>query len=387
MRTALSGGYAEQMAPMIDPRYAGMTHTGQEPVGMDTVRAFQAMPGQIADWAQNNPLDAGVLAVSPVPVVGDVAGFANDMRHMYQNPEERTWGNAALAGVGLLPFVPPMAGVVRGVKGIDKMADALKKAPADDLVVANRYERGTVMGERGQLHFDVVRDNMGDLLESGFSDAAGNFYSRNDALDYIKQSVPNVKGMDETVSPRYSGLDSKDLNFARTGSELPNMTDALTDLPMDEASRMARAKEMGFDTSRPVFHGTSVDFQEFDPDKSIGTQYWSTTDKNAIEAGEVGAQGKGVIKEMYQRIENPASWDEYDKFGIDELIGRGFDGVALPDGDGQITYIAFKPEQYRDVKAKFDPSKRNSANLLAGIAGGAIVAPSMVEALNSERNQ
>jgi hypothetical protein len=44
---------------MIDPRYAGMTHTGQEPVGMDTVRAFQAMPGQIANWAQNNPLDAG----------------------------------------------------------------------------------------------------------------------------------------------------------------------------------------------------------------------------------------------------------------------------------------------------------------------------------------
>ena len=125
MRTALSGGYAEQMAPMIDPRYAGMTHTGQEPVGMDTVRAFQAMPGQIANWAQANPLDAGALAVSPFPVVGDALGFANDMRNMIQNPEERTWGNAALAGAGLLPFVPPIAGIVRGAKGVDDMASAL----------------------------------------------------------------------------------------------------------------------------------------------------------------------------------------------------------------------------------------------------------------------
>lgn len=152
-------------------------------------------------------------------------------------------------------------------------------------------------------------------------------------------------------------------------------------LPMDEASRMARAAEQGFDTSRPVYHGTKTDFRAFDRDRAIGSQFWSTTDKAAIEAGNVGAQGKGVIKEMFQRIKNPASWDEYDKYGTDELISRGFDGVALPDKDGHITYIAFKPSQYRDVRAAFDPAKRDSADLLAAMIG----AP--VGAITSSREQ
>jgi len=36
---------------------------------------------------------------------------------------------------------------------------------------------------------------------------------------------------------------------------------------------------------------------------------------------------------------------------------------------GEITYIAFEPSQYRDIKAAFDPTKKGSANLLAGVGG------------------
>lgn len=141
----------------------------------------------------------------------------------------------------------------------------------------------------------------------------------------------------------------------------------IDELDMSSAARMKRAKEMGFDTSDPVYHGTSTDFDAFDPDRAIGTQFWSTNDKSAIEAGEVGAQGKGVIKEMFHRVQNPAGWDEYDKFGTDELIAMGYDGVKLPDSDGKFTIIAFDPAQYRDVNAAFDPAKKDSANLLAGL--------------------
>ena len=55
--------------------------------------------------------------------------------------------------------------------------------------------------------------------------------------------------------------------------------------------------------------------------------HWFTSDKSAIEAGEVGAQGKGIIMETYLNIEKPAGWAEYDKFTIDELLGRGYDGL------------------------------------------------------------
>jgi hypothetical protein len=39
------------------------------------------------------------------------------------------------------------------------------------------------------------------------------------------------------------------------------------DMPLDEASRMARAREMGFDTGTPLYHGTGADFQAFDLDQ------------------------------------------------------------------------------------------------------------------------
>ena len=136
-------------------------------------------------------------------------------------------------------------------------------------------------------------------------------------------------------------------------------------LLMDKPSRMARAKEQGFDTDKKVYHGTADDFDAFDPDRAIGTQFWSTTNKAEIESGDVGAQGSGVIKEMYHRIKNPAGWEEYDKFGTDELIRKGYDGLKLPDGKGDYTYVAFDPSQYRSVDAAFNPAKASSSNLLA----------------------
>ena len=136
-------------------------------------------------------------------------------------------------------------------------------------------------------------------------------------------------------------------------------------LDMDTPSRMARAKEQGFDTDKKVYHGTADDFDAFDPDRAIGTQFWSTTNKAEIESGDVGAQGRGVIKEMYHRIKNPAGWEEYDKFGTDELIRKGYDGLKLPDGKGDYTYVAFDPSQYRSVDAAFNPAKASSSNLLA----------------------
>lgn len=161
-------------------------------------------------------------------------------------------------------------------------------------------------------------------------------------------------------------------------SRIKGIIDAVSDLAMDYQSRMARAKDQGFDTDTPVYHSTASDFDAFDPDRAIGSQFWSTTDRAAIESGDVGAQGKGVVKEMYQRINNPAGWNEYDKFGIDELIGQGYDGLKLPDTDGQSTMVAFNPNQYRSVNAAFDPAKKDSSNLLASVTGAGLLGGSML---------
>lgn len=40
--------------------------------------------------------------------------------------------------------------------------------------------------------------------------------------------------------------------------------DSISDLPMDEASRMARARQMGFITDMPLYHGSDDTFSAFD---------------------------------------------------------------------------------------------------------------------------
>jgi hypothetical protein len=149
MRTALSGGYAEQMAPMIDPRYAGMTHTGQEPVGMDTVRAFQAMPGQIADWAKANPMEAALTAGSMLPVVGDAAGIGADIAHYWNNPEDITPTNLGISAVGAaVPFMPGFAGIFAGKKALTANSEALNLAKQMEAAGASRDEIWKATGEQ-----------------------------------------------------------------------------------------------------------------------------------------------------------------------------------------------------------------------------------------------
>jgi hypothetical protein len=139
------------------------------------------------------------------------------------------------------------------------------------------------------------------------------------------------------------------------------------DLPMDRASRLKRAEEQGYDTSRPVYHGTDTDFVEFDPERSPGDQYWSTTNREAVERGEVGAAGHGVVKEMYHSIQNPAGWDEYEDLFTDQIKGKGHDGLKLPDPDGHATMVAYDPKQYKSTDAAFDP-QYTGRNMLGGVA-------------------
>mgnify|MGYP003666810796 CR=1 FL=1 len=107
-----------------------------------------------------------------------------------------------------------------------------------------------------------------------------------------------------------------------------------------------------------VHHGTSAAFDEFDDERSIGGQHWFTDNKSLIEKGEVGASGTGTIMSLYLSLKNPAGWDEYDKYTLDELIGKGYDGLML-DEDDQTTYVAFSPTQIKSATentGSFDPN-------------------------------
>jgi hypothetical protein len=95
--------------PVAPPGYSYTPSPG----GWDIEQASPGLDRSVAAWAQEQPIDAATLAVSPVPIVGDVAGVANDLRHYWNDPETRTLRNYALTGAGLLPFVPPAMPITR----------------------------------------------------------------------------------------------------------------------------------------------------------------------------------------------------------------------------------------------------------------------------------
>jgi hypothetical protein len=63
---------------------------------------------------------------------------------------------------------------------------------------------------------------------------------------------------------------------------------------------------------------------------------------------------------------------------------NGYDAVMMknyttPGGQGGRTILVVKePSQLRSPNAKFDPAKRDSSDLLAGIAAGGVMAPALI---------
>jgi hypothetical protein len=168
-------------------------------------------------------------------------------------------------------------------------------------------------------------------------------------------------------------------------------------LPMDQASRLARASEMGFDTDQVWYHGSNSTFPEFDnakigsgvddggflgvghyftPDKEYAGAYGSTVrphylrmqkpfvadarnpqEHQALARQIYGSEGEVVGPDGFVMVD-PKSW-------TDALTAHGYDGAITRDGGEIIEAAVFDPSNIRMVSAAFDPAKSGSTNLFA----------------------
>jgi hypothetical protein len=140
-----------------------------------------------------------------------------------------------------------------------------------------------------------------------------------------------------------------------------------TDLPMDLASRMARAKEMGFDTDKTWYRGTTANEVEARPNT------WAALDPNY--ANGFAGQGDGAnVMPLLLRSQNFAPAE----MGLSPEVAKraGFEGRMFGDGTAQI----FDPRNIRSVNAAFDPARSDSANLLAANAKQGAAVPLAIDA-------
>ena len=162
-------------------------------------------------------------------------------------------------------------------------------------------------------------------------------------------------------------------------------------LPMDFASRMARAKAMGFLTDMPLYHGSGAEFRAFDP-KLLGSMTGSPMAGTGVAAArdpeyanyfaQLAGQ-KGGNPQVYQllhRTENPANLTLRGGESPFAIAGRlldawdeGHDAVMIhnfPSGLGPQKIVFVKNEnQLRSPFAVFDPARKRDPDLLASIAG------------------
>lgn len=184
-------------------------------------------------------------------------------------------------------------------------------------------------------------------------------------------------------------------------------------LAMDEASRMARAREMGFDTSRPLYVSSLEPIEEFKPHGRFGGHKGisgiSLTDNPEManryldRFGDFRYDGKPFKKHVMKVYIRPGEISEFSG----PLRGGPQTGAPLPDNykwpaalDGVDTaifpdavnkrggvkhveqgakssisgneYILRDPSRVRLATAAFDPAKRGSSDLLAALGLGGL---------------
>lgn len=190
---------------------------------------------------------------------------------------------------------------------------------------------------------------------------------------------------------------------------------AMRGLDMSPEARKARAEEMGFDTSRVWYHGTTKEFDAFDPAKAnraggVARAFYLTPstdlanyfsrpsldgsrvipvyikrDINLFDyrnEGHIGALVKFLQSKTSQQImpgylgaPDPKSFIDDAKLGSAGLLElpvvqkwlrrKGFAGWYSTEGVNQTPTLALlNPSDVRSVNAAFDPAKADSPNLM-----------------------
>lgn len=153
-----------------------------------------------------------------------------------------------------------------------------------------------------------------------------------------------------------------------------------TGLPMDNESRLQRARDMGFNVDIPVYHGTSADIPAFRIGRAGGIYFTDDPQWASMAAGgEAFSDNGGNVISAYLSMQNPKQFDFGNKqlrnaAEVDQIVeyakSQGYDSVIIQNikdtaGEPHTQYIVFDPSQVRSVNAAFDPEYQASPDLLA----------------------
>lgn len=326
-------GLLEQMRASELARNRGLlTHTPQRPVtGRQVADAMQAV---------------GLLA-SPIPIVGDVAGLLGDAAMYAAKPEERTVGNMALTALGMLPFMPSLAGKLgRAGKTLDvtdkSTFDAVRKA------LGGKAPEGEIRQAIAQYNAALPKSAGGLGMDAGNTAAQRASVQEFDTPAF-HGTLSDVSEFDMgRVGQRFPGysIGVHTTNSPREASLYVNK--ALTGPPQEGANIMPLMLRRGNEVTRDA------------PGYSASME----ADTNRAE----------IIRQLLNAKQSGAPIDTV--------------SVHRRKGDEWDTsnYIVRNPANIRSRYAAFDPAQRGSSNLLASMAGVGLLSPAVLATLRDNES-
>jgi len=102
-----------------------------------------------------------------------------------------------------------------------------------------------------------------------------------------------------------------------------------------------------------VYHSSNNEFSRFNFKQALQKIVWFTSDKQELLNGNKGAAGNKIIYTLEVTINNPAGWDEYQKYLLDQLRQLGYDGAILPDEDGHFDGFVFNPKNIKILSKEY----------------------------------
>ena len=89
---------------------------------------------------------------------------------------------------------------------------------------------------------------------------------------------------------------------------------------------------------KTIWHISNNEFDKFQP--TLG-MIWFAKDKNSLIENKHGAsiqEGPIYLYQCETTTKNPAGWDEYDKYFVDQIKSLGFDSIDLDED-----FVVFDP--------------------------------------------
>lgn len=132
--------------------------------------------------------------------------------------------------------------------------------------------------------------------------------------------------------------ENPDIRFSLKDSQDRTLTEAQIDYFKDSKVRDEQGR------LKVVYHATNAVFNKIDFKKNAQGVFWFASSKEDLLSGNVSTPGirnrnSVNIMELYANIKNPATWEEYDKYGIQQLKDLGYDGAILEENGEFVGFV------------------------------------------------